>query len=147
MFKASTLIIAVASIVSVATAQADTDVLVYGLSKHFVACHVCKNKQFNEENYGAGIQHTLNKQGAWTFIVKAATYKDSYSAQARLVVGGVRWQWTDKVRVGADAGWMRGSDFHGLGGYPVVSFKVADKVSVEMPGSHEVVGVWLKVGL
>lgn len=71
--------------VTTVQAQSDWDVVLNGRSVHVNAAH-----DWNEDNWGLGIEHEFNGDGRWVKVALANGFKDSASEPSYMAGGGLK---------------------------------------------------------
>ncbi|TCP14583.1 antimicrobial peptide resistance and lipid A acylation protein PagP [Crenobacter luteus] len=107
-------------------AQADTALLIFGASKHSGCDKKNEKCFFNEFNPGLGLEWSPAEYTWGRPMVRAGSYKDSFSKAAYFLMAGARREWSVgggvKVGLGIQAGYINGSgEDNGVGLLPILS--------------------------
>ena len=92
-----------------------------------VSYHTNRDYDFNESNYGVGVNLALSSPGYdhMYMVVSTGTYKDSYDEDAFFFMVGPRaligYRNGFHATVGLQAGYLEGSGAKGIGAFPVLS--------------------------
>jgi hypothetical protein len=84
-FSPISLLLLAASLTATAHAQSDWDIVVNGRSVHVNAA-----KDWNEENWGLGVEREFNKDGRWVKLAIANGFKDSDGDPSYMAGGGLK---------------------------------------------------------
>ena len=72
---------------SQALAQSDWDVVLNGRS-----VHVNADREWNEDNWGLGVEHEFNSSSRWVKVALANGFKDSTGEPSYMAGGGLKWR-------------------------------------------------------
>ena len=78
-------VVAIASSASIQAQTGDWDVVLNGR-----AVHVGAKKQWNEDNWGLGVEHEFKSSGRWVKVALANAFKDSLDKPSYMAGGGIK---------------------------------------------------------
>jgi Antimicrobial peptide resistance and lipid A acylation protein PagP len=84
-FHAVLLVLGLGAAVGSAHAQADWDVVLNGRAVHMNA-----EKEWNEDNWGIGVEREFNGSGRWVRLAVANGFKDSLGETSYMAGGGIK---------------------------------------------------------
>ena len=105
----------------------DTDIFMFGLSKHF-------NYQPKEQrcersrNPGCGVGMMFPLTESVEVGGGAGWYVDSYGEIAKFAMPTIRWYYDSRICLDASAGYFQGSTFDGIGFVPTLGLRVYKNV-------------------
>lgn len=102
----------------------DTDVYLFGVSRHTYHEEMADGEKANEKNPGCGLGLMESISEGWSVGGAAGWYYDSQRNIATFAMPMARYTWVDRVCVDAGAGYFHGSCFDGLGGLATVGVRV-----------------------
>lgn len=118
-------------LISAAACSAETDLYVFGISRHTYHEECSDGLRPKEQNPGAGLGVMLPVGESWEAGVTVGWYTDSRRDLARFALPTIRYTWADRVCVDAGAGYYRGSCFYGFGGLITVGVRIIGPLWVQ----------------
>jgi hypothetical protein len=109
----------------------ETDIYVFGLSRHTYRDECADGLRPKEQNPGAGLGVMLPLSESWEAGFTVGWYEDSQRDIARFAMPIVRYTWENRLCADAGYGYYKGSCFPGMGGLITVGVRTIGPIWIQ----------------